>query len=98
MKKTKVWIRDALSKSVVDYYRGQKVTVFRRKASGYPKFLKDGETYIVKYVLWEDLIVQEEVSNSLLQPREWKINKTYVIPIEFNREFLIDEILKEILD
>jgi len=96
MKKSKTWIRDAMNKGEVGFYEGQKVVLYRKKLNGYPKFLEDGKTYRVKYIYLEDLVIEEEVNNKIQQPKTWKINKTYLIPKEFSRDFLIQEILKEI--
>ena len=97
MKKNRIWIRDALNRGEVHFHQGQQVVLYRRKASGYPKFLDEGKTYLVKYILTEDLVIEEEVGNKFVQPKNWKVNKTFLIPKEFNRDFLIQEILKEIL-
>lgn len=96
MKKSKTWIRDSMNKGEVGFYTGQKVVLFRKKGNGYPKFLEDGLTYIVKYVSLEDVVIEEEVNSNIQKPRTWKINKTYIIPKEFSRDFLIEEILKDI--
>ena len=95
MKKNRIWIRDAINKGEVNFYVGQKVVLYRRKASGYPKFLEEGKTYLVHYVGSENVTIEEE-NHKLIQSRRWKINKTFLVPKEFNREFLIQEILKDL--
>lgn len=96
MKKNRVWIRNAIGKGEVTFFQGQQVVLYRRKASGYPKFLEEGKTYLVRYVGSEDVTIEEETNHKLIQPRRWKINKTFLVPKEFNREFLIQEILKDL--
>lgn len=94
MKKCKTWIRDAISRGTINFYVGQKVVVFRRKPSGYPRTLRDGTTYVVKFVGSDELILFDENNPNIQRySSEIKVNKTYVIPLEFLRDELIDEIL-----
>ena len=96
MKRSKIWIRDAIQNGMVKYYTGQKVVIFRRKANGYPRSMKDGVVYRVKYPLLDDLVLIEDIdheAHKFLKIREYKVNKSYVIPIEFLRDELISEIL-----
>lgn len=96
MKRSKIWIRDAIQNGMVKYYKDQKVVVFRRKANGYPRAMKDGVVYRVKYSLLDDLVLIEDIdheAHKFLKIREYKVNKSYVIPIEFLRDELISEIL-----
>ena len=95
MKKNRIWIRDAINKGEVNFYIGQKVVLYRRKASGYPKFIEENQTYIIKYLGTEDVTIQEEVNNKILQPKMWKLNKTFLIPKDKCRDILISEILKD---
>lgn len=95
MKKNRTWIRDAISKGEVIFYIGQKVVLYRRKASGYPKFLDENRTYIIKYLGTEDVTIQEEVNSKNSQPKMWKLNKTFLIPKDICRDILISEILKD---
>lgn len=96
MKKNRTWIRDAINKGEVSFYIGQKVVLYRRKASGYPKFLDENKNYVVKYVCTENVTIEEEVNNKYVQPRRWKINKTFLIPKDKCRDILISEILKDL--
>jgi hypothetical protein len=96
MKKNRIWIRDAINKGEVNFYVGQKVVLYRRKSSGYPKFLDENKNYVVKYVCTENVTIEEEVNNKYVQPRRWKINKTFLIPKDKCRDILISEILKDL--
>jgi len=96
MKRSKIWIRDAIKNGLVKYYTDQKVVVFRRKVNGYPRSMKDGVVYRVKYSLLDDLVLIEDIdheAHKFLKIREYKVNKSYVIPIDFLRDELISEIL-----
>ena len=96
MKRCKTWIRDAINNGSVKYYTGQKVLVFRRKASGYPKSMKDDVLYRVKYTLLDDLVLVEDKdyeTHKFLKVSEYKVNKSYIIPLDFIRDELINEIL-----
>lgn len=96
MKKDRIWIRDAISKGEVNFYVGQKVVLYRRKASGYPKFLDENQTYIIKYLGTEDVTIQEEVNIKFLHPKIWKLNRAFLIPKDKCRDILISEILKDL--
>lgn len=91
MRKDRVWIRDAINKGEVNFYIGQKVVLYRRKASGYPKFLDENQTYIIKYLSSEDVTIQEETHRKM-----WKLNRTFLIPKDKCRDILISEILKDL--
>jgi hypothetical protein len=96
MKRSKTWIRDAMQNGTMKYYTGQKVVVFRRKSSGYPKALKDDAVYRVKYTLLDDLVLIEDIdheAHKFLKIQEYKVNKSYMIPIEYLRDELINQIL-----
>lgn len=91
MKKNRVWIRDAINRGEVNFYIGQKVVLYRRKASGYPKFLDENQTYIIKYLSSEDVTIQGDIP-----PKMWKLNRTFLIPKDKCRDILISEILKDL--
>ncbi len=96
MKRNRVWIRNAINKGEVHFHSEQKVVLYRRKASGYPKFLDENKTYVVMFVGTEDVIIEEEVNNKYEQPKRWKLNKTFLIPKDKCRDILISEILKDL--
>ena len=98
MKKDRVWIRDAINKGEVNFYIGQKVVLYRRKASGYPKFLDENKTYIIKFLGSEDVTIQEETHPKMLLAGfiMWKLNRTFFIPKDKCRDILISEILKDL--
>lgn len=88
MKNTKIWIRDVVRNGETNFYVGQKVTLFRRKSSGYPRSIKDGLIYTVKQIMYEDLLITDG-------EKDFKVNYTYLIPIEFLRGELINDFLRE---
>jgi len=55
MEKSKVWIKDRLS--ISDYQVGQKVRVFRRKKNGYPNAMIDGESYLIREIKYDSLVL-----------------------------------------
>lgn len=92
MKKTKLWLTDAISFNRIRFETGQKVVLFRRKGSGYPKQIEDSKHYTVKNVIYDDLIVYDDS----IKYKEFKIHSSYFIPVEYSRNETIDEILKDL--
>lgn len=86
MEKTKIWHKDHVS----NLQTGDRVVVFRRKKNGYPKCLKDGIVYKVKYVNGDDVIIALYRSTV-----DYKIHKSYLIDIQFVRDELIAKLLEE---
>ena len=87
MEKTKLWHKDHVNKFSV----GDKVVVFRRKKNGHPKALKDGVIYTVKEIIGDDLMI----SNGLVNYNLHKIHKTYLINVEWIRDEIINQLLKD---
>jgi hypothetical protein len=102
MKRDKVWLRQQLNKNSIGFEPGQKIVLFRKKQNGYPKFLNFGTIYRVLRIESDNLYICEdgretEWDNDAFAVRynrgEYKIDKSYMIPIGFNRINLIDDIL-----
>ncbi len=92
MKKTKLWLADAISFNRIRFEAGQKVVLFRRKKSGYPKQIEDSKLYTIKSVIYDDLIVYDDS----VKYKEFKIHSSYFIPVDYSRNEVIDEILKDL--
>lgn len=84
MEKTKVWNKDHVTFSI-----GNKILVFRRKPNGHPRLLKDGKIYTIIDINGDDLLIDSEIKSRI------KVHKSYMIPIEFLRDELIQILLKE---
>jgi len=83
MEKTRIWNKDNVSFEI-----GDRVVVFRRKKNGHPKILKDGVAYLVKSMVGNDLIL--ETDSNLV-----KVNRTYLVPIQFVRDEIIKNLFEE---
>jgi hypothetical protein len=101
MKRTRTWIKDGIDRSQINFFVGQKVVVFRRKISGHPRALKDGTSYIIKVIendcliVYQDSPITSKLQENGFQPKEFKANRTYLIPIEYLRDEIINDILKD---
>jgi hypothetical protein len=93
MEKTKTWIKDGISRNNIEFFVGQKVVVFRRKLNGYPKGLKDGILYHISKIENDCLVVYQSKSNQV--SKEYKVHRTYLIPIEYLRNEIINDLLKD---
>jgi hypothetical protein len=101
MDKGKVWHR---SKNI-SFNIGEKVVLFRRKANGYPRFLDDDKTYRIKRIDWESIFiidVEFEGSNHEdsfaygTRQKEFKVHRSFLVPLNINRGLLLAEFLKDI--
>ena len=97
MERTRTWIKDGIDRSQITFFVGQKVFVFRRKPNGYPRALKDGKPYFIKRIENDCLVLyqDESVTAALFQPKEFKVHRTYLIPIEYLRDEIINDLLKD---
>lgn len=89
MEKTKIWHKDHVSK----FKKGDRVVVFRRKKNGHPKCLIDGKVYIVSDIIADDVMIKTD--GPFNSQQVYKIHKTYLIDIQWIREELLKEILKD---
>jgi hypothetical protein len=98
MERTRTWIKDGIDRSRIEFFVGQKVFVFRRKPSGHPRALKDGVPYYIKRIENDCLVLYQEGQSptaALFQPKEYKVHRTYLIPIEYLRDEIINDLLKD---
>jgi hypothetical protein len=101
MERTRTWIKDGIDRKQIKFFVGQKVVVFRRKISGHPRSLRDGYTYTIKRIENDSLIVYQEspITSKLqengFQPKEFKVHRTYLISVEYLRDEIINDILKD---
>jgi hypothetical protein len=85
----KIIIDDLIRSGSVSYNIGDEVIVYRRKANGYPKFLKDDVVYNIVDILTDGHVyLKESGKNSSL-----KVHKKYVINKSVLRDIKINQIL-----
>jgi hypothetical protein len=90
MEKSKIWIKDRLS--ISDYQVGQKVRVVRRKKNGYPNAMIDGESYLIREIKYDSLVLIS------LDGDDWfctKVHWTYCSNLKIIRDEIINDILKD---
>lgn len=90
-------IKDNIKRGKTKFFIGDEVIVFRRKNNGHPRSLKDNETYIVRKVENDCLIITEArigYETSFIDEHK-KVHKTYMISKRYLREVKINSILKE---
>lgn len=90
MEKSKVWIKDRIS--ISDYQVGQSVVVVRRKQNGHPRFLVDNEPYQIKRIENDCLILH---NLKFRTPNEIKVHYSYCMNLQFMRDEIINDILKD---
>ena len=93
MDKTRIWIKDELDSGQLKFEKDQLVIVFRRKKNGYPSYIEDGKLYKVKKVIDDKVfLIIPNIGDTV--SKEFKVHKTYIIPIEYLRNEIINEILR----
>jgi hypothetical protein len=95
MDKTRIWIKDELDSGQLKFEEDQIVIVYRRKKNGYPSHIEDGKLYkVIKingdilYLIIPNISIDNGIS------REFKVHRTFVIPIYYLRNEIINEILQ----
>lgn len=89
MNKTKTHIKDGIRMGDIEYKVGDKVVLVRRKQNGYPKALDDDKLYKIDSIEKENIIIKKPKSGVHLI----KIHRSYLAPLNYLRNDLIDEIL-----
>lgn len=93
MERTRIWIKDGIERKNIKFSVGQQVLCFRRKKSGYPKSLEDGVRYRIKEIINDSLVLTH--SENPYNQKDFKVHRTYLIPIEVVRDEIINELLKD---
>lgn len=79
----------------IRYKKGDKVVIFRRKKSGYPKAILDGVEYTVRNLENESLQVALHSSDGVGWMQPIKVHRSYMIPKNVWRDFRLTLILEE---
>lgn len=84
-------IKRKITEGEIRYGLGDCVIVFRRKANGYPKKLKDGVMYYVTSLWGESMKVHEDPN-----ARDgYKVHKSFIIQKDTLRELRLEELFKD---
>lgn len=78
----------------VNYNIGDEVYCFRRNSKGHPRRIKDGVTYIIKSIHYDDLFIANHSLDGIGWNSQIKVHKSYMISKSSFREIKINEILK----
>ena len=84
-------IKNKITAGEIHYGIGDCVTVFRRKANGYPRHLNDGVAYYVIRI-WGDSV---EVSEDRNGTRGYKVHKSFIIQMDTLRDLRLEELFKD---
>jgi len=88
-------IKDGIKRGKTKFLEGDEVVVFRRKNNGHPRALKDNETYIIRKIENDSLIVAHHSSDGVGFLEAIKVHKTYMISKRYLREIKINSILDQ---
>lgn len=88
-------IKDNIKRGKTIFLEGDEVLVFRRKSNGHPRALKDNETYIIRKIENDSLIVAQRSSDDVGFSEPVKVHKTYMISKRYLREVKINSILNQ---
>ena len=86
---------DMIKRGSITYHKGDDVVVLRRKLSGYPRGIKDGETYIIREVINDDIVVAQNSLDGVGWLQSIKVHKTYMISKRILRNIKLNSILDE---
>ena len=74
---------------------GDKVVIFRRKKSGYPKAILDGVEYTVRHTDNESLRVAVNSSDGVGWMQPIKVHRSYMVPKNIWRDWKLSLILED---
>ncbi len=84
---------DMIKRGIITYHKGDDVVILRRKLSGYPRGIKDGEVYNIREVINDDIVVSQKSSDGTGWLQSIKVHKTYMISKRILRNIKLEEIL-----
>ena len=88
-------IKDMIKSGQIRCVKGDKVVIFRRKKSGYPKAILDGVEYTVRYTDNESLSVAIHSSDGIGWMPSIKVHRSYMVPKSIWRDWRLTLILEE---
>jgi len=98
-----IWkLVDKIKTGLVTYSPGDELVLIRRKSNGYPNAIKDDETWFLKKVDGEYLIITKRALDKIRPLRQFtlkfleekRIHRTYFVPKYYLRHLKIEELLK----
>ena len=91
-----VWkIKDMIKSGQIHCKKGDKVVVFRRKKSGYPKAILDGVEYTVRHTDNESISVAVHSSDGVGWMQSIKVHRSYMVHKNLWRDWKLSLILED---
>jgi hypothetical protein len=91
-----VWkIKDMIKSGEIRYIEGDKVVIFRRKKSGYPKAILDGVEYTVRHTDNESISVAVHSSDGVGWMQPIKVHRSYMVHKNLWRDWKLSLILED---
>ena len=91
-----IWkIKDNIKTGKVTFQVGEEVSVFRRKYTGYPHYIKDDEKWFVREVDRDYLIVAKHSEDGIGWLQGRRIHKSYFLPKYYLRDMKLNSLLSE---
>jgi hypothetical protein len=84
-----------IKSGVIDYEIGDGVVLLKRKKTGYPRGVKDGEIYLIQEIENDHLVIAQHSSDGIGWLQSIKVHKTYLINKSKLRDIKINSILNE---
>jgi hypothetical protein len=88
-------IKDMIKSGEIRCIKGDKVVIFRRKKSGYPKAILDGVEYTVRYTDNESISVAVNSSDGVGWMSPIKVHRSYMVPKNLWRDWRLSLILED---
>jgi hypothetical protein len=91
-----VWkIKDMIKSGEIRCIEGDKVIIFRRKKSGYPKAILDGVEYTVRHTDNESISVAVHSSDGVGWMQSIKVHRSYMVHKNLWRDWKLSLILED---
>jgi len=89
-------IKDKIKKGLISYNVGDEVVIYKRKANGHPRSIKDGVNYVIKHIDSDGhIIVAQHSSDGIGFLQSIRVHKMYVINKSLLRDIKLNSLLDE---
>jgi len=88
-------IKDMIKSGEIRCVPGDKVVIFRRKGSGYPRAIQDGVEYTVRNTDNDALYVAVHSADGVGWMKPIKVHRSYMVPKSLWRDWRLTLILED---
>lgn len=88
-------VKDKIRSGEISFEIGDKVVIFRRKKSGYPKGILDGVEYTIRFIDGDFLGIARHSSDGIGWLQTIKIHRSYMVPKSIWRDWKMSLILED---